>query len=113
MNFTSKKELYAKLLDNCREGNKYILTSHKIHKDILTIHNMPNPKHFGFGYFSGTTINGYGFQFQGGGALRKYTLNDKHHVSWCFLESQEIGHVVEDLEYDYFQMIGALQSLAQ
>ena len=112
MNFTNEKELYAKLLDNCKDGS-YILTAGKIHDDILTIHDTPEGKHLGFGYFIGTTNNGHEFNFEGGGAMHSYKLNDKYCVSFCYLRSRNIDAVAYDLKYDHNKMLEALRSLAQ
>ena len=116
MNYSTESEAYQALLEQCKNG-EFILTSGEIHPDILTIHDLPKgeTKHCGFGLFIGTTSNGNKFTFDGGGAMRRFTVNEKHFISWCFLygaDGASTKNVADDIGYNYDAMITALEGLS-
>ena len=48
---------------------------------IITIHDIPNASHMGFGFFKGSTDSGLEIQFDAGGAMRRLKVGE-HTLSW-------------------------------
>jgi len=110
----TEKEAFHKMLDTL-SATTGVLTSHEIHPDIPTIHEVSHHegcrlrcdtplRHCGWGLFV-AEVAGKKFSFDGGGAMRRC-----NGFSWTPLRFDEPGF--EDLGYDVDAVRAALEQLA-